>query len=62
MNSKLNKALVQEKKMNYMKYEDNRIKETSNKNINAQEQTKRVIKYSDYMHKRKEQGALDERR
>lgn len=24
MNSKLNKALVQEKKMNYMKYEDNR--------------------------------------
>lgn len=40
--------------------DNKRIKETSNRSVNAQEQTKRVIKYSDYMHKRKEQ--LDERR
>ena len=53
-------TLVLEKKRRI--FMDNKLKETNNRQTNAAEQNKRIVKYADYISAIKKKGTSDERK
>lgn len=53
-------TLVLEKKRRI--FMDNKLKETNNRQTNAAEQNKRIVKYADYISAMKKKGTSDERK